>query len=387
VPSPGDTLLYQVIIQNVGNTAATGVTFSDTPDTNTTLVAGSVRTSQGTITGGNAGTPPVAVDIGTLPSGAEVAITFQVRIANPLPPGVERLVNQGTVNSNELPPVLTNDPATPQAGDPTITPIAAAPVLEASKTDILFAETLRNGVPSVGDTLLYVITIANRGNTAATGVAFADTPDVITTLVVGSVQASQGSVTKGNSAGDTSVGVDLGTIPAGASVTISFQVTINSPFTRSVILNQGTVTSNELPPVPTDDPTTPQPGDPTATIIPPGQTAISLASFTAVRRASGIAVNWVTTAEINTWGFHVYRSADGSRASAVRVTQAIIPGQGRGQGGAAYTWVDTDAQPGLTYSYWLQEVELNGTTHEYGPATAGGSVAAQHSVFLPIAYR
>jgi hypothetical protein len=170
-------------------------------------------------------------------------------------------------------------------------------------------------------------------------------------------------------------------------VTISFQVTINSPLTREIIFNQGTVGSAELPPVPTDDPTTPTPNDPTTTVIKPSPLAITLASFTATRRADGIVVNWLTSAEINTWGFYLYRSADGSRSGAVRVTAAIIPGQGRGQGGAAYSWLDTTAQPGVTYSYWLQEVELNGTTNEYGPATAGSSPAAQHSIFLPVEFR
>ena len=194
-------------------------------------------------------------------------------------------------------------------------------------------------------------------------------------------------MTKGNSAGDTSVGIDIGVIPAGASVTISFQVTINSPLTREIIFNQGTVNSNGLPPVLTDDPSTPAPNDPTTTVIKPGPLAITLASFTATRQANGVAVNWVTTAEINTWGFHLYRSADGSRAGAVRVTASLIPGQGRGQGGAVYSWLDQGAQPGVSYSYWLQEVEVNGTTSEYGPATVSSSPASQHSVFLPVASR
>ena len=47
VPSPGDTLLYQVTIQNIGNAAATGMKFTDVPDPNTRLVVGSVQTSQG----------------------------------------------------------------------------------------------------------------------------------------------------------------------------------------------------------------------------------------------------------------------------------------------------------------------------------------------------
>ena len=86
-----------------------------------------------------------------------------------------------------------------------------------------------------------------------------------TTLVVGSAQASQGTVTKGNTAGDTAVGVDIGTIPPGASVTISFRAVINDPLPASVtqVINQGIISGSNFPTVPTDDPTTPAPGDPT----------------------------------------------------------------------------------------------------------------------------
>src|SRR5690606_6890776 len=44
---PGDVLLYQIILENLGLVPATGVTFHDVPDTNTALIAGSVRTSLG----------------------------------------------------------------------------------------------------------------------------------------------------------------------------------------------------------------------------------------------------------------------------------------------------------------------------------------------------
>jgi uncharacterized repeat protein (TIGR01451 family) len=387
VPSPGDTLLYQIAIQNTGNAQATGVSFSDTPDANTKLVSGSVKTSQGTVSGGNAGAPPVTVNIGVLPSGGRVTITFQVTIDKPLPPGVTQVANQGTLRSTELPPVPTNDPNTPPAGDPTITPISAAPVLSADKIDILFVDANHSGAPGAGDTLLYIITIANKGTIAATGVTFADTPDVVTKLIVGTVQTNRGTVTKGNAAGDTSVAVAIGVIPAGESVIISFQVRLNDPLPRRIVSNQGTVTGTGLPPLPTNDPDTPAPGDPTVTVVPPNEvTAVSLASFMAVRQANGIVVRWVTTAELNTWGFYLYRSADGSRVSATRITPEVILGQGRGQGGAAYSWVDKDAQVGRIYTYWLQEVELNGTVNEYGPATAVVA-SSQHAVFVPVAYR
>ncbi|HYY56761.1 MAG TPA: DUF11 domain-containing protein, partial [Pyrinomonadaceae bacterium] len=45
VANPGDTLRYTVTITNTGGMDATGLTFNDTPDNNTTVVPGSVKTT------------------------------------------------------------------------------------------------------------------------------------------------------------------------------------------------------------------------------------------------------------------------------------------------------------------------------------------------------
>jgi large repetitive protein len=77
-------------------------------------------------------------------------------------------------------------------------------------------------------------------------------------------------------------------------------------------------------------------------------TGIAMASFTASRDGDQVVVRWMATAEINTWGFQVYRSADGTRANATRVTPQLTPGQGRGQGDASYRWTDSGAAAGVT---------------------------------------
>jgi hypothetical protein len=115
-------------------------------------------------------------------------------------------------------------------------------------------------------------------------------------------------------------------------------------------------------------------------------TAITLASFTATREGNRIVVRWVTTAELNTWGFYLLRSPDGRRDHAGRVTTTPILGQGRGQGGASYSWIDTDAADAVAYTYWLEEIELNGTANEYGPAIAT-ITQSSYSVYLPVAIR
>jgi uncharacterized repeat protein (TIGR01451 family) len=139
------------------------------------------------------------------------------------------------------------------------------PMLDAEKTVELFTDADGDGAPSPGDTLQYAVTITNMGSTAASGVTFKDTPDPNNTLIAGSVQTTQGTVISGNAAGDTSVEVDVGLMPAGSTVTVTFWATIDDtiPVGTTQLSNQGQVSSDQLPDEPTDDPNTPLEDDPT----------------------------------------------------------------------------------------------------------------------------
>lgn len=154
---------------------------------------------------------------------------------------------------------------------PTPTPagFVGTPLLDAVKTDTLDLDADANGYPSAGDRLRYDIVISNSGSGSATGVIFVDTPGSNTTLVVGSVTTTSGSVTVGNSSGNTAVDVNVGSIGAGSSVTISFKVLIADPLPGGVtqVSNQGSVSSNEYSAFPTDDPDTGDVDDPTLTTV------------------------------------------------------------------------------------------------------------------------
>lgn len=273
IASPGDVLEYRITIANNGNQAATGVTLEDTPDSHTTLVAGSVQTSAGTVVqGNNAGDTRVQVHIGTVAGGTSVVVTFRVAVNSPLLPAVTSVHNQGLVGSEQLPPVLTDDPDTPQPGDPTVTPVRAEPVLAASKQVLLLTDQDANGFASPGDTLLYEVVIRNTGNAPASGLFYDDTVDANTTLVNGSVQSNQGAILSGNNPGEQLVRIEVGTLAAGGQVAITYRVTINNPLPAGVsqIVNQGVVKSNEMPDTRTDDPK--QPGHEDPTIEPVGVT-------------------------------------------------------------------------------------------------------------------
>ncbi|MFN8566800.1 MAG: hypothetical protein U0Z44_04600 [Kouleothrix sp.] len=371
--SQGDTLQYRVLISSRGNTTALALVYTDTPDPNTRLVPGSVQASPGSVISGNTGVPPVTVQIGDLPPGAQAEISYRATINTPLPADVTQIVNQGLVRGTNIPDTPTDDPTTPAPDDPTITPLTPTPILVAEKSDFLQIDANDNGKPSAGDTLIYLITVANRGAVPALSVRFTDDPAQFANNVIfvaGSVVTSQGTIVKGNTSGDTTIEIDLGTIAVGASARINFEVQIKDPVTPPLVKNQGIFSTPSIPPVLTDDPDTPEPNDPTITIIPPGDvTAVQLLSFSASWQAGQVVVRWATGAELNTWGFELYRSADGRRESAVRVTPAIILAQGRGQGGAAYEWIDTSASAGTIYAYWLREIELDGSINEYGPVS------------------
>ncbi len=122
VLSPGDTLQYTIVVSNTGNADALAVILTDTPGAHSSLVAGSVTTTQGTVTSGNlAGATSVTVDLGTLvATSGQATVSFTVQLDSVFPAGVTTIVNQATVSGSNFPDVLSDNPATTPTGDPTV---------------------------------------------------------------------------------------------------------------------------------------------------------------------------------------------------------------------------------------------------------------------------
>jgi hypothetical protein len=187
--------------------------------------------------------------------------------------------------------------------------------------------------------------------------------------------------------------VDIGTLAVGETVEIVFDVAVTGlgedPNNEPDLVNQGFFTGENISTTPTDDPDTLEIDDPTLTPVGDEDPRfIELVSFSATLRGQNINVRWETGLEINTWGFHLLRSNDGTRANAERVTTELIPARGNSTSGATYQWTDT-AEPGATsYTYWIQEVERDGTINEYGVAVVTIPVSGgQHFVYLPFVVR
>ena len=364
--SPGDVLLYQVTIANVGTVTATEVTFRDTPDPNTSLVVGSVQLDKpGSVTSGNStGDSQVVAIVDQIPPGESATLSFRVTIHDPLPEGVDRVANQGVVSSTDTLDRVTDDPETPDHNDPTVTELGK-PVLAIVKS----ATPSPGSTVMPGDVITYQLTIRNSGTVTATGL-------VITDSIPAGTSYRTNSATPSPASGPDPLIWNLASLAPDQSATVAFAVQVTGVGQNTTITNTATVQSEDTPP--TDSNTVVHPYDPTA---------VDLLSFTAVAQEQGLLVRWVTGAEVDTWGFHLWRSADGQRENAQRITPELILAEGKGQG-ASYSFLDPQVEPGRTYSYWLEEVEVNGRRLEYGPITGrlapGEEPSAQQQLFLPI---
>jgi hypothetical protein len=115
----------------------------------------------------------------------------------------------------------------------------------------------------------------------------------------------------------------------------------------------------------------------------PGPEAIELASFGAAGFGNAIQLTWATYAEYDTLGFHLYR-AESLTGPRTRINTALIPSQSMGGPiGATYHFVDSSVRYGVTYHYWLVDVDAFGIATEHDPVTAWTGYSARITFFRP----
>lgn len=116
-------------------------------------------------------------------------------------------------------------------------------------------------------------------------------------------------------------------------------------------------------------------------VHPIAPTAITLADFTVEITPDGAQLFWSTVVEIDTWGFHLWRSETGRRAEATRITSSAILSQGAT---GSYRFLDAGAPRNRSLYYWLEEIDRVGRSEFYGPAVVGASNAVGERVLLPL---
>jgi large repetitive protein len=247
----GQTVVYTLTYQNIGNGAATNVTINDTVPTHGTFNAGASSP------GWTGGTETYTYTISSLAPGASGTVQFAVTVNSPLPAGVNLILNNVAI-------AAANEPLANQGNNTgsDTTPVNAAPDLVISKTD---------GDASVpaGGSVTYTITYSNIGTQNGTGVVITETLPSGATIHPSSLVANGGIWTQVAASQYTT---PIGNLAAGANGTVQVTLVAPNPVADGVEQWTNTVTI-------TDDGANgpdPNPGNNTATDTTPVDAAPNL---------------------------------------------------------------------------------------------------------------
>jgi hypothetical protein len=115
---------------------------------------------------------------------------------------------------------------------------------------------------------------------------------------------------------------------------------------------------------------------------PSSGTAVDLLYFQGVYRNGQVDLTWETAIEYDNFGFRLLRSETGDLADAVEI--ASVPGKGYGtQNGAVYDYTDNAVASKRVYTYWLIDVDLNGIETTHQPVV----IVTNNGIFLPLVRR
>lgn len=278
----GDNLRYTITVKNIGTENAVNVVFRDSIPANSTYVSGTT-TLNGVPVADVAGVSPLPAGMlihapenatpgamradATNTTGNVATITFVVAVDADVVDGTI-IANQGFVNGtgtngNPFPEKPSDDPATPVPDDPTRDIVGNLPLVYAHKTVQIQVDNGSPGIVDPGDVLRYTVTVTNSGAIPATGVVFSDPVPADTTYVADSVRLN--GLPVGQPDGGISplvAGIAIsssdrtpplpaagaGTLSPGGSAIVTFDVQVDGAVaTGTIISNQGSVATNELP--------------------------------------------------------------------------------------------------------------------------------------------
>ncbi len=208
VATVGDTLSYTIFVSNTGNLAAQA-TLSDTLPAGTSFVPGSVTVNTVSVPGAS---PIAGISLGSIAPGSSVPVTFQF-VLNTLP-SPPRLVNQATTAySYQLP---SGRPFTGFTSPSNVVDIPA------TSPNLTVTKAVNSTIATINDILTYSIAVTNNGVSAVTNAVFSDNLPADTIFVTGSTVVNGISLPNA----DPSGGISLGTITAGTTVPITFNVRV-----------------------------------------------------------------------------------------------------------------------------------------------------------------
>jgi uncharacterized repeat protein (TIGR01451 family) len=257
VVDPGDVLRYTITVQNSAAIPATGVVLTDAVPANTTYLANTTTLNGLPVGQPDGGVSPLAsgIDIsssdltpplpgpgaGTVSPGGSAVLQYDLRVNLGTPDGT-LIVNQGIVDTVELPDLPTDSDGNPANGtQPTVVVVGAVQQLSITKQ-----VTVVGGGPAVpGAQLEYTVTVVNFAAVPALNVVITDSlPAGQLTYVNGS--ATMNGSTTGVSFAAPTLTADYATaygpLGPGETVILRFRATLDAGLVQgTVVTNTGVV--------------------------------------------------------------------------------------------------------------------------------------------------
>lgn len=279
----GDTITYTVTGTNTGDTELRPAEIVDDLSAvlddaryndDVTASRGAAEVKNGTLTW-----------TGTLPKGASVTIRYSVTVKA----GVKSALLKNSAEGSATPRIPTDpsDPQSPTTPGTAITPPPATtthPVVDNGFTVSKTASPASGTAVRAGDTITYTVVGKNTGNTALDPASLSDDLSAVlgSAQLTGDITASTGTATL-----DGQVLRWTGALAAGASVTLTYAVTVNDDATGVLLRN--TVSGQGTPLIPSD-PTDPEsPTTPGTPVSPPSTSTehpVANPGFTVVKSAN-----------------------------------------------------------------------------------------------------
>ncbi|MGA8440430.1 MAG: C25 family cysteine peptidase, partial [Candidatus Sulfotelmatobacter sp.] len=347
----GSSVTYTQSVTNNGPLAAAAPSFTQTtpPNTNFQSITAPAGWTCTTPAVGASGTITCTATTLALNATANFTLILQVNAATA---SGTNIAETATATATNIVPNLTTNSAT-----------ATVVVANANSANVTIAKTAAPS-PTVasGDLLTYNLTLENTGPATATTVT-------VTDALPANVLYQQSSTTAGtcSEAGGT-VTCLLGTMTNGTTATVTILTLAGSPGTAT---NTASVTADQM--------TSPNSSTQVETIT--FATNIKLEFFTAQRGkdttgANRIVLLWKTGGEAHNLGFNVYRERSGERVplnpSLIAGSALLMNGALPKHSGRTYRWIDSSSSA-ASDSYWLEDVDVNGTRTLHGPISPAAS--------------
>jgi uncharacterized repeat protein (TIGR01451 family) len=332
--APGSEVRYVLRLGIGGDQTARGAEISDTlPDELVFVSADPPPQVAGqTLTWTGAEIPALS----TLDPGAEVFVEVVVRI-DPRALTGDSVRNAAQVTADVFQDlVVSNDPDTPIANDPTVFLVGGTPNLTVTKRVF---ESVADNAFRVGERVRYVVSLTNNGDADLVEITLVDVLDEH--LLGAQVEGDWGLVVDGRVEGT------VARLQAGASLDLAFEATLAAAANGTVIQNQAVVLPRGAPePILSDDPDLP--GDADMTDL----TLVAEEGVSIIKTVTDLNGGEVLPGDRLTYQLRVVNTGEAVMASATitdafddRLIELVLDSEGELVGQLA-TWRLVNLEPG-----------------------------------------